>query len=746
MKKIASHIAGLALLCSLLSPMNALAQPNILFIMSDDHSYRAIGAYNESLKGLNITPHIDQLAAEGAMFTSSVCTNSLCSPSRASIITGMYSHHNGVYTLREHLNGSYLPTLAKELKKAGYSTAAVGKWHVEGDNLQGYDYYAITHGQGSYWNPTMSTKEGKLSRTGYTTDAYTDVAMEWLDARDKTQPFFLMLHQKATHGPWFYDTISYPDFLEGIKIPEPGNLFDDYTDRDVNGVPKKQHKIHDYLNPDNTNKDILSKDFVDPAWVTGTIDTSGMSNAEILKECYQKYMHDYLTCAKSVDDNVGRIVQKLSDEGILDNTIIIYTSDQGMFLGEHNFYDKRLGLEEAMRLPLIMRYPHEIPQDTVIADLVNVVDFAPTFLDIAGTAIPDEMQGISFKDLVYGAGPDTVREASFYHFYSSSCPKHIGLRTRDYKMLVYLGKKRGDILGYDLYDLVNDPYEMKSVYDDPAYTAMADMMHKKLESEMAAIGFSEGLYPGRDQKNIDRRVVVQLRGQDGSILNHGNVRFNNTSDHSISENAYTNIYNVVPGTYSLQVDATGYESYSGSITIEPRPNYKQANDTLFSLQLSPLLYLLEVTVRNSFSLLPGATIRVNEQFYTTDESGKILATGLTSGDYTLSIEAEGYETIQDTVSLEGENLSLEYLLSEIQTGLGKYGEQLKIYPNPASGTLFIEGARIGSVLKICNISGIVLREDFILSPSEEVNITNLPDGPCIIDVDGTFKALIHIRN
>ncbi|MCP4310297.1 MAG: sulfatase-like hydrolase/transferase [Bacteroidetes bacterium] len=746
MRFIAPYIVGLALLFGLLSPLVAQESPNILFIMSDDHSFRSIGAYNESLKSLNITPHIDQLAAQGAMFTNSVCTNSLCSPSRASIITGMYSHHNGVYTLREHLNGEYLPTLAKELKKAGYSTAAVGKWHVEGDNLQGYDYYAITHGQGSYWNPTMTTKEGKLSRNGYTTDAYTDVAMEWLDSRDKAQPFFLMVHQKATHAPWHYDTITYPDFLEGIEIPEPINLMDDYANRDVNGVLKKQHKIHDYLNPDNTNKDILSKDFADPSWVTGSIDTIGMSDVEILKACYQKYMHDYLSCVKSVDDNVGRMVSKLRDEGILENTIIIYTSDQGMFLGEHNFYDKRLGLEEALRMPLILSYPGKIARDTVIDELVNIVDFAPTFLEMAGASIPSEMQGISFRDLVYGQTPDTLREASFYHFYSSSCPKHIGIRTKTHKMLVYLGKKNGDILGYDLYDLVNDPYEMNSIYEDLSCVCVASEMHEKLEAEMRAIGFSEGLYPGKDQKNIDRRVVVQLAGQEGAILDHGNVRFNNSSDHAISENGYANIYNVVPGTYTLQAEATGYEPYSGTITIEPRPNYKQANDTLFSLQLSPMLYLLEVMVSNSLGPHPGATVRVNEQSYTTDGAGKIETTGIPSGQYTISIDAEGYETMSDTISIQGENLSMEYLLSEIQTGMGKYGEQLKIYPNPASGTLFIEGARIGSALKIFNIKGMVVRAATTHSPLEVVDVADWPDGSYILAVDGLFRALIQIRN
>jgi arylsulfatase A-like enzyme len=733
-------------LCLMIYPaLSAQDQANILFIMSDDHSFRAIGAYNEVIEAMDLTPHIDQLAKEGAMFTNSVCTNSLCAPSRASIITGMYSHWNGVYTLREDLNGEYLPTLAKELKKVGYNTAAVGKWHIEGDNLQGYDYYAITHGQGNYWNPTMTTKGDKLSKTGYTTDVYTDVAMDWLDSRDKSAPFFLMVHQKATHGPWHYDTIKYKDFLTDIEIPEPANLLDDYANRNVNGVPNKQHKLHDLQDPETTNKDLLMKNFLKPDWATGSIDTSGMTDVEIVKACYQKYMHDYLICVKSVDDNVGRIVQKLSDDGILENTIIIYTSDQGMFLGEHNFYDKRLGLEEAMRIPLIMRYPQKVAQDTIIADIVNVVDFAPTFLDIAGAGIPEEMQGISFKDLMYGNTPDTIREASFYHFYSSSCPKHIGLRTKDYKLLMYLGKKRGDLLGYDLYDLVNDPYEMNNVFEDIAYADVAAMMQEKLDKEMESIGFTEGLYPGKDQKNTDRRVVFQLKDQEGEVIRHGKIRFNEVSDHEITENGYVSVFNVLPETYAVNVDAAGFELLSASISIEPRPNYKQSNDTLISFDLAAIPYTIDLTVSDQDGPVSGATVSVDEGSFTTGESGDILLNGLFRGQYIISIEADGYESLIDTVEIIDSNLTLDYVLNKASLVFDHDFGQVKIYPNPASETFTVDGGKVGQILRICNMAGVLLKEEIIDSEQKIVHVEDLVTGSYLLSLDGEFSGLIQVK-
>jgi len=745
MKKKLLYILCLSLSLHTQNIVSAQDQPNILYIMSDDHSFRAIGAYNDVIEAMDLTPHIDQLAKEGAMFTNSVCTNSLCAPSRASIITGMYSHWNGVYTLREDLNGEYLPTLAKELKKVGYSTAAVGKWHIEGDNLQGYDYYAITHGQGSYWNPTMATKGEKLNKTGYTTDVYTDVAMDWLDSRDQSAPFFLMVHQKATHGPWHYDTIKYPNFLSGVEIPEPSNLLDDYANRNVNGVPNKQHKLHDLQDPETTNKDLLMKNFLKSDWPTGSIDTSGMTDVEIVKACYQKYMHDYLTCVKSVDDNVGRIVQKLSDDGILENTIIIYTSDQGMFLGEHNFYDKRLGLEEAMRIPLIMRYPQKIAQDTIIEDVVNVVDFAPTFLDIASAGIPEEMQGISFKDLMYGNTPDTIREASFYHFYSSSCPKHIGIRTKDYKMLVYLGKKRGDILGYDLYDLANDPYEMNNVYEIGAYSDVATMMQEKLDTEMAAIGFAEGLYPGKDQKNIDRRVVFQLKDQEGDIIYHGNVNFNNESDHQITENGYVSVFNVLPETYSVTVDAAGYEILSTSISIEPRPDNRQANDTLISIDLTAIPFTIDLSVSDQDGPISGATVSVDVDSFTTGETGDLQWNNLFPGQYIIIIEADGYESLTDTVEIIDSNLTLNYVLTEASQVFNYEFGQVKVYPNPATETFIVEGGRNRQVLRICNMAGVLLREEIIDSDHKVVHVEDLSGGTYLLSLDGKFSGLIQLK-
>lgn len=731
------------LLCSI----NLFSQerPNIIFIMSDDHSYRAIGAYNRWVRELQITPHIDQLANEGVMFTNALCTNSLCAPSRASIISGMYSHWNGVYTLREEMDGSYLPLLAKGLRKAGYTTGVVGKWHLEGDNLQGYDRYAITRGQGSYWDPSLETKDGSTKYSGYTTDVYTDIALDWIDSMDPSNPFFLMIHHKAAHSPWFYDTIKHADFLSGVILPEPFNLMDDYTDRFESGVPHKQHKIHDYLNPTTTNKDILSKDFTDTTWVTGAIDTAGMTQTQILKASYQKYIHDYLTCIKSVDDNVGRVIAKLRENGLLNNTIIIYTSDQGMFLGEHNFYDKRLGLEEGMRIPLIISYPKRVPRDSVMDHLVNLVDFAPTFLDFAGAKIPTQMQGISFKDLLYGNQPDTVRQSSFYHFYSSSCPKHIGLRTKKYKMLMYLRKKNGDLLGYDLYDLKNDPFEMHNIYYDPAYGEVVKMMHEKLKTEMASIAFGEGLYPGKDQKNIDRRLVVELRDANGMMIPYGSVIFNDSSSFHISEQGYVSIFNVLPGTYPMTLIAEGYHSRDVEVKIDPRIDYKAANDTLISIALEPLLYTLNIRIISDGNPVEGARLTIPESTFVTDVTGHVEIKELKRGIYPICIEAIGYQSINDTLSITEENMNLTYEMTAIPTvSFSSQVYPVSIYPNPSKNQVFIEGGRIGSSIKLVNMSGMVLMDAEISSDHEILPLTELPSGSYSILIEQKYIGNIVV--
>jgi len=353
------------------------------------------------------------------------------------------------------------------------------------------------------------------------------------------------------------------------------------------------------------------------------------------------------------------------------------------------------------------------------------------------------MQGISFKDLVFGRKPDTVREASFYHFYSSSCPKHIGIRTKDHKMLVYLGKKNGDILGYDLYDLVNDPFEMNSVYDDPAYSGVAEMMQARLDEEMTAIGFSGGLYPGKDQKNIDRRVVVQLTDPEGDIIYGGNIRFNDSIDHLITENGYVSIFNVFPGTYAMRAEADGYDPYSGSVTIESRANYKEANDTLISLPLSAVLYKLNITVSDLHGPLSGASVTVNEQGYTTDGTGMAEAGGLSNGEYPVAVEAAGYDSIRDTITIADADVSTEYVMTEISTGLHSWDTQPKIYPNPASGEFTVEGGDPGSMLRMINSQGMPVRETEIDSPHAGVSMQGLPAGIYTLSMEGIIFTIIH---
>lgn len=493
MKKSILLIAGLAL-C--LFTVKAQKQPNILFIMADDHSSNAVGAYNSHLQDYIQTPNIDRLANEGAMLTNVVCANALCTPSRASIITGKYSHKSGIYTLREELNTDTIPTLPKLFKANGYQTAVIGKWHIHGDNLHGFDYYAITRSQGAYINPSYSTKEGKVKREGHSTDIITDLSIEWLQQRSDDSPFILFTHFKAAHGPWqFADR--YKELYSADKIPEPPTLFDNYENRASGGVAETQARIH---NPGSkmslsywfeTNKKGKKGE-----WPTGQLDLEGKSDVEKTQKTYQKYVKDYMRCVKGIDEGVGRLLAYLEANGVLDNTIIIYTSDQGMFVGEHNFFDKRLGLEEAMKMPFLVRYPKLINKGMVIDDLVNNIDYTSTLLEFASIEIPEEMQGISFKNQLSGKENKNRREVSFYAFYSGGVAKHYGIRTKDYKLLKYLGKN-GEEIGTDLFDLRKDPNELVNQYGNPAYISLQKEMNNLLKEEMIKVDIQNNQLPGR---------------------------------------------------------------------------------------------------------------------------------------------------------------------------------------------------------------------------------------------------------
>ncbi|HWQ54351.1 MAG TPA: sulfatase [Bryobacteraceae bacterium] len=455
-------------------------QPNILYIMSDDHASHAISAYGSRI---NRTPHIDRLAAGGMRMENCFCTNSICTPSRAAILTGQYSHRNGVYTLADPLDGSR-NNVAKELKTAGYQTAMIGKWHLHNDPT-GFDYWNILPGQGLYYDPVFIEGGRKTKHPGYCTDLIGDFSLDWLKRRDPRKPFFLMSHHKAPHRPW-QPGPKYARLFDGRTIPEPDNLYTDHK-----GKARSVAAVKMRVGEDSTKTDLK----VDrPA---------GLEGDALRRWAYQLYIKDYLRCIQSVDDNVGRLLDYLDAEGLAKNTIVIYTSDQGFFLGNHGWYDKRVMYEEALRMPFLIRYPGTIRPGSVNRDIVLNIDFAPTFLDFAGSMAPEEMQGRSFRANLQGRTPADWRRAMYYRYWmhndrDHAVPAHYGVRTRDYKLIYYYGKPLG-MKGaqepatepeWELYDLRKDPREMKNLYHDPAYRNVVDRMRTELDRVQKEAGDS----------------------------------------------------------------------------------------------------------------------------------------------------------------------------------------------------------------------------------------------------------------
>ncbi|MGE5571138.1 MAG: sulfatase [Rhodospirillales bacterium] len=451
----------------------AAERPNILFIMADDHASHAISAYGSRI---NRTPHIDRIAAGGVRLDNCFCTNSICTPSRAAILTGQYSHKNGVYTLADRFDGSR-NHVVKELRNAGYQTAIVGKWHL-GSDPTGFDYWNILPGQGVYYNPVFIDRGQKKQHQGYCTDLIGDFTLDWLKQRDRKKPFFLLCHHKAPHRPW-EPAPKYARLFENQNIPEPDNLYDRYEGR-ARSMAAVQMKVGEH----NTKRDLK----VDRP--------EGLEGDALRKWAYQYYIKDYLRCIQSVDDNVGRLLDYLDEEGIARNTLVIYTSDQGFFLGDHGLYDKRLMYEECLRMPFLARYPAGIKAGTVNSDITLNIDFAPLFLDYAGVKPPAEMQGRSFRANLEGRTPANWRTSMYYRYWMHNdndhhVPANYGVRTRRYKLIYYYGKPLG-MAGanepatqpeWELFDLEKDPREMRNVYHDPAYAAVV----KELEAELARL-------------------------------------------------------------------------------------------------------------------------------------------------------------------------------------------------------------------------------------------------------------------
>lgn len=471
--------------------------PNIIFIMSDDHAYQAISAYG---MGLNHTPNIDRIAQEGVLFNKGYVSNSICAPSRAVMLTGKHSHMNGKVDNIQPFDWNQ-DNFAKQLQSAGYNTALIGKIHLNG-LPQGFDYSNVLPGQGSYYNPDFIENGERKKCKGYVTQITTDLALDWLDnKRDKEKPFLLLYHQKAPHRTWMPEE-KYFDLFANTTFEMPSNFYDDFKNRnaaskhemgivndldivydlkmlDKEGELKTRYRRafqNQYNRMDSIQKSAWDQSY-DP--IINEFKNADLENEALAKWKYQRYMQDYLSTIQSVDDGVGEVLDYLDANNLTENTIVVYTSDQGFYLGEHGWFDKRFMYEESFRTPILMRYPKEIKSGIVSEDLIQNIDFAPTFMDYAGLDIPEEIQGMSFRGLV-NESSNEWRDALYYTYYEfpgeHHVKRHYGIRTDRYKLIHFYY----DIDQWELYDLQEDPREMNNLYDDPNYKEIQVSLHKKL--------------------------------------------------------------------------------------------------------------------------------------------------------------------------------------------------------------------------------------------------------------------------
>jgi arylsulfatase A-like enzyme len=478
-------------------------RPNIIYMMSDDHGYQAISAYGY---GLNNTPNIDALGKDGMRFNRAYVTNSICGPSRAVMLTGKHSHVNGFKDNHSTFDGSQ-PTVAKMLHEAGYQTAIIGKWHLISEP-QGFDYWNIVPGQGDYHNPDFIENGVRKKVAGYVTTLTTDFAINWLEKRDPSKPFFMMYQQKAPHRNWMPEP-KYYHLFDSVQFPVPSNYLDNYDTRtraakeQEMGIAKDMHEAYDLklafdLTPEERKglgvlwQNIYNRFTPEQKkeWekaygpMIEEFKKSHLTGDALAVWKYQRYMRDYLRCIQSVDDNVGRLLRYLKENDLEKNTIVIYTSDQGFYLGEHGWFDKRFMYEESFRTPLLIKWPGVTKGKMVSNSLVQNLDFAETILDMAGLPIPADMQGKSMAPLLKGKQKGDLHDALYYHFYENQEHKvanHIGVRTNRYKLIFFYENNE-----YELYDLQKDPKEMNNLYNDPAYKKLSEDMLQKLKETKVA--------------------------------------------------------------------------------------------------------------------------------------------------------------------------------------------------------------------------------------------------------------------
>jgi arylsulfatase A-like enzyme len=507
--------ALIAFLVWIAAPARAADRPNILFIMSDDHAAHAISAYGSRV---NQTPNIDRLAREGALLEHVMAANAICTPSRATILTGQHSHLNGVPMFNRF--DSSRGTVASLLQQGGYYTGMVGKWHLGSDPV-GFDRWEILPGQGAYHNPILYTATGEKTYTGqYATDVITDLSIDFIRHRPKNKPFFLMSHHKAPHRPWEPDEAHRAQFADRW-IPEPETFWDGYDTR-TDALHENQQRVA----ADLTNRDLKLPPPTDlasaalTAWLntkpaTVTIDRDGHSvtlDGEALARWkYQRYMQDYLATIQSLDDNIGRLLAFLDASGLAKNTIVIYTSDQGFFLGDHGLFDKRFMYEEALRMPFLVRWPTGIKAGSRIGAMAVNVDFAPTFLDAAGLAVPPEMQGRSLLPVLRGRTPADWRTSMYYRYYHDpgdhNTRAHYGVRTQTHK-LIYFWKKNQ----WELFDLVHDPHELHNLYGLPGHQAVTATLKAELLRLKTALRDEDQFANVQIPNGVDGPVAT-LRGK-----------------------------------------------------------------------------------------------------------------------------------------------------------------------------------------------------------------------------------------
>lgn len=458
-------------------------KPNIIWIFSDDHSVQAIGAYHGRFAPLNPTPNIDKIANEGMRFDRCYVANSICAPSRATLLTGLHSHLNGKIDNKAPFDHNQ-QQFQKILQKNGYQTVLIGKIHIDG-KMQGFDHWEVLPGQGEYYNPEFISESGKYRANGYVTDIITDKALDWLqNKRDKNKPFMLMIHHKSPHRNWIPAQRDMHKY-DNVEIPEPDNLFDDYNTRTT-----AAHKQKMSIDIDMTlDKDLkLGDDFGGPAGMYNErkewFAKNNPTGKDLVHWKYQTYLKDYLSCVWGVDENVGRVLDYLEKNGLDKNTVVCYSSDQGFYNGEHGWFDKRFMYEESFRTPLLVRWPGHIKAGSVNTDLVQNIDFAETFLDLAKTKIPENMQGVSIVPLLKSKTPADWRRSLYYHYYeypgAHNVRKHEGVTDKRYKLIRFYGK---DVPGggeWELYDLEKDPSEMNNVYDNQEYAEIVVQLKKEL--------------------------------------------------------------------------------------------------------------------------------------------------------------------------------------------------------------------------------------------------------------------------